>query len=99
MPNVRTDDGVNISYQTRGDGPRNILFMHGWAGSSTYWDPLLRYLDLTGLRAITFDMRGHGASDQAETGFSLDRIAEDALAVADGAGAQRFRGRRLQHEW
>lgn len=90
MATVRTDDGVNISYQTRGDGPRDILFMHGWAGSSTYWDPLLRHLDLTGLRAITFDMRGHGASDRVEAGFSLDRIAGDALAVADDAGAERF---------
>jgi non-heme chloroperoxidase len=90
MPTVRTDDRVNIFYETRGDRPRDILFMHGWAGSGAYWDATLKHLDLKGLRAITFDMRGHGASDRAETGFSLERIAGDALAVADGAGAERF---------
>jgi len=90
MPTVRTDDGVNIFYETRGDGPSNLLFMHGWAGSSAYWNAMLRHLDLTGLRTITFDMRGHGESDRAETGFSLDRIAGDTWAVADDAGAEKF---------
>jgi pimeloyl-ACP methyl ester carboxylesterase len=90
MPTARTDDGINIFYQIRGDGPRNLLFMHGWAGSSSYWEELFKYLDLTGLRAITFDMRGHGESDPAESGFTLDRIAKDALAVADHAEASKF---------
>jgi pimeloyl-ACP methyl ester carboxylesterase len=90
MPSAVTDDGNNIFYKTRGDGPRNVLFMHGWAGSSAYWDELFKHLDLTGLRAITFDMRGHGESDPAESEFTLDRIAKDALAVAAHAEASEF---------
>src|SRR5688572_17740363 len=90
MPTVQTDDGINISYKSLGDGPRNLLFMHGWAGSSAYWDEMLRYLNLTGLRTVTYDMRGHGESERAETGLTLDRIARDALAVADHAGASQF---------
>ncbi|MCM3871316.1 MAG: alpha/beta hydrolase [Pyrinomonadaceae bacterium] len=90
MTTVRTADGISISYKTLGDGPRNLLFMHGWAGSSSYWDELLKHLNLAGLRAITYDMRGHGESDRAETGFTLDHIAQDALAVADYAGADKF---------
>jgi len=64
--------------------------MHGWAGSGSYWDELLKHLDLGGLRAITYDMRGHGDSDRAETGFTFDHIAQDALAVADHSGAGKF---------
>jgi non-heme chloroperoxidase len=90
MTTVRTADEINLSYNTFGDGPRNLLFMHGWAGSGSYWDELLKHLDLGGLRAITYDMRGHGESDRAETGFTLDHIAQDALAVADDAGADKF---------
>lgn len=90
MTTVRTADGISISYKTLGDGPRNLLFMHGWAGSGSYWDEMLKHLDLGGLRAITYDMRGHGESDRAETGFTLDHIAQDTLAVADHAGADKF---------
>ena len=90
MTTFRTADGISIAYKTLGDGPRNLLFMHGWAGSGSYWDEMLKHLDLGGLRAITYDMRGHGDSDRAETGFTFDHIAQDALAVADDAGAGKF---------
>ena len=89
MSTARTDDGVQLSYQTRGQGPRNLLFMHGWGGSGAYFDELLKYVDLSGLRAITFDLRGHGDSDKAEHGYTLDRFARDAFEVADAAGAER----------
>ena len=90
MPTALTDDGLNISYEVRGDGPADLLLMHGWAGSGAYWDETVGQLDLGGLRVITYDMRGHGGSGRAEKGFDLERIAGDALAVADAAGAERF---------
>ena len=88
MPTARTDDGVALSYRTTGDGPRNLLFMHGWGGSGAYFDELLEHLDLTGLRAITFDFRGHGDSEKAE-GFTDERLGRDAFAVADAVGADQ----------
>ena len=87
MESIRTDDGVNLAYRTHGEGSLNLLFMHGWAGSGAFFDETIKYLDLTGLRAITYDLRGHGASDKPETGYTLDRFALDAFAVADAAGA------------
>ena len=98
MPAVTTDDGVSISYATAGEGPPHLLFMHGWAGSGRYFDATIEHLDLTRLRAVTFDLRGHGSSDPATDGYTLERIAADALAVADAAGARRVRRPRLQHE-
>lgn len=85
MPTTRTEDGVTISYRVHGNGQRNLLFMHGWAGSGAYYDETLKHLELAGLRAITVDLRGHGASDKTETGYTLDRFARDVLAVADHA--------------
>ena len=87
MPTIQTDDSVNLVYCVRGDGPRNLLFMHGWAGSGAFFDETIQHLDLAGLRAITYDFRGHGGSDKAETGYTLDRFTQDAFTVADAAGA------------
>jgi pimeloyl-ACP methyl ester carboxylesterase len=64
--------------------------MHGWAGSGRYFEPTVRQLDLTRLRAVTYDLRGHRGSGPADGDWSLERLAADALAVADAAGADDF---------
>jgi pimeloyl-ACP methyl ester carboxylesterase len=85
---VTTDDGVAISYATAGEGPPDLLFMHGWAGSGRYFDATIAHLP--GMRAVTYDLRGHRESTPGADGFTLERIAADALAVADAAGLDRF---------
>jgi len=90
MPTTRSNDDVQIAYRTVGDGPTNVLFMHGWAGSGAYFDQTLGHLDLSRLRAITLDLRGHGDSGRADRGYTLDQITDDVIAVADAAGADRF---------
>ncbi len=90
MPTATTDDGLTLDYATVGDGPPDLLFMHGWAGSRGYFDSTIEHLDPTGLRAVTYDLRGHGESAPANDGYSLDGIAADALAVADAAGLTEF---------
>ena len=87
---ARTDDGTAIAYRTRGTGPTDVFFMHGWGGSGAYFDEMLKYVDLSGLRVTTVDLRGHGASDKPQGTYSLDRLAHDMLSVADAVGAQRF---------
>jgi pimeloyl-ACP methyl ester carboxylesterase len=90
MPAVTTDDGVALSYATAGEGPPHLLFMHGWAGSGRYFDATIERLDLTRLGVVTYDLRGHRESDPASDGYTLERIAADALAVADAAGLDEF---------
>jgi non-heme chloroperoxidase len=87
---VQTDDGVTIAYKTIGDGPRNLLFSHGWGGSSSgfFWQEMLAHLDLTDLRMILVDARGHGESEKVTTGFTNERFAQDMFAVADAVGAE-----------
>ena len=51
---------------------------------------MLKYLDLSGLRVTTVDLRGHGASDKPEGSYSLDRLTQDMLAVTDAIGARQF---------
>lgn len=90
MAFVQTDDGVRISYRVIGEGPLTALFMHGWGGSGAYFDETLKYLDLTRLRAVTIDLRGHGDSDKPDHGYTDERFAKDAFAVADDVGAGKI---------
>jgi pimeloyl-ACP methyl ester carboxylesterase len=90
MPAVTTDDGVALSYASAGDGPTTLLCLHGWAGSGRYFDATIEHLDLTRLRVVTYDLRGHRDSGPSAGGYTLERIAADALAVAGAAGVRDF---------
>ena len=39
---VLTDDGVRLAYTTAGQGPHNLLLLHGWAGSANNWSGFAR---------------------------------------------------------
>ena len=90
MAVAQSDDGARISYETSGNGSLPLVLLHGWGGSASYWREMVSQLDLAGLRVIVPSYRGHGDSDKAATGYTLDQLAKDVLAVADTAGAQRF---------
>jgi len=83
---IDTDDGISLAYRSVGDGPAGVLFLHGWAGSAAYFDETFDCLDRARTRLVTFDLRGHGASDKTATDFSLDRLATDTLTVMDATG-------------
>jgi pimeloyl-ACP methyl ester carboxylesterase len=89
MPVARTSDGIEIAYRAVGEGPPRVIFMHGWAGSGSYFDETLKHLDLSRLCAITFDFRGHGHSGPGQA-YGLDELAADVIAVADAAEAESF---------
>lgn len=89
---VITDDGVRLAYKTIGDGPGNLLLLHGWGGSANSWNGFIRALDPLKFRAISYDIRGHGDSDKVATGFTDECFARDAFAVADAANARKFTG-------
>jgi pimeloyl-ACP methyl ester carboxylesterase len=77
-------EGVDLAYQSTGTGA-DVLFLHGWAGSGAYFDETIAHLDATRTRATTFDFRGHGRSAEGVAPWSLELVAEDALAVMDAA--------------
>ncbi|WP_426756252.1 alpha/beta fold hydrolase [Myxococcus sp. Y35] len=90
MPSTSAKDGTSLHYRVVGDGPRTVVLVHGWMVSGAVWDSLVERLDLSGLRLVIPDMRGSGKSGRPETGYGLETLASDVLAVADASGAQRF---------
>jgi len=75
---------VRLSYKRAAEGPHNLLLMHGWAGSANSWDGVIKALDLPRFRAIAGHFSGAPRLRQsATTVFTDERLARDALAIAD----------------
>ena len=56
--------------------------MHGWPLSSDTFDDLAMALADAGLRAIAYDRRGFGRSQQPWDGYDYDTLADDLAAVS-----------------
>ena len=87
---------VNIAYQVVGDGPFDLVLVHGWIQSfDPGWeiDAIKRfYLRLASFsRLILFDKRGTGLSDRVEPGAlpTLETRMDDMRAVMDAVGSER----------
>ena len=90
MPTTTTDDGVKIAYRTIGDGPLNVVLVHGWMVSSAVWTTMLESFESHGLKLIVPDLRGTGASDKPASGYGIERHAKDVMAVAAAEKASSF---------
>lgn len=90
---VKTPDGLTIAAQEWGNpaGPE-ILFIHGFSQSHLSW---MRQVDselAKEFRIVTYDLRGHGASDKPEDPARYkDNKAwgDEVKAVMDAAGLKR----------
>jgi pimeloyl-ACP methyl ester carboxylesterase len=69
---------------------RGVVAVHGLGQTAWVWAPVARRLGGPRgvVRFVTMDLRGHGLSDApTEDGaYDLDRLADDVVAVAEGAG-------------
>lgn len=82
---ITTKDGTRIFYKDW--GPKNaqpVVFHHGWPLSADDWDNQMLFFLSQGYRVTAHDRRGHGRSDQTDTGNEMDTYAAD---VAELAGA------------
>jgi len=86
---------VNIAYQVVGDGPLDLVFVHGWVSHvELAWEEptLARFLERLASfsRLILFDKRGTGLSDRVAVDAlpTLEQRMDDLRAVMDAAGSQ-----------
>lgn len=82
MP-VTHSRGVGITWEERGEGDPLLLVM-GHRFSSRMWHWTLPAL-AEHRRVITFDNRGTGGSDAPRGPYTMQQLADDALAVLDAA--------------
>lgn len=86
MPMIETRDGTRLYVKSWGDGPPVVL-IHGWPLSGDSWDPVSHALAEAGFRAIAYDRRGFGRSDQPSGGYDYNTFADDLSDVMAATGA------------
>ncbi|GAB3339029.1 alpha/beta hydrolase [Chromohalobacter beijerinckii] len=84
MATITTRDGTNVFYKDWGaKDAQPIVFHHGWPLSADDWDSQMLFFLSQGYRVIAFDRRGHGRSDQTDTGNDMDTYADDTAELVN----------------
>ena len=83
-------DGRKLAGEIQGEGPAMVL-CHGLSATRRYVVHGSKHLPRRGYRLITYDARGHGASDPAPA-YEYDGLGEDLDAVIEATGAAEDRG-------
>jgi non-heme chloroperoxidase len=82
MPYVNSEDNTALFYRDWGTG-EPVVFCAAWALSSVEWlYQMMAVLD-SGRRAVAYDRRGHGRSDDPGRGYDYDTLADDLATVVD----------------
>ena len=87
MNHIQTKDDVRLRVKDWGRG-RAVVMMHGWPLSSDTFDDLGMAIANAGMRAIAYDRRGFGRSQQPWDGYDYDTLADDLAAVIDQTNAE-----------
>jgi len=87
MPTITTSDNCRLYVKDQGKG-RPVVMMHGWPLSADTFDDLSIAIADAGMRAISYDRRGFGRSDQPWNGYDYDTLADDLADVMQQCDAR-----------
>jgi pimeloyl-ACP methyl ester carboxylesterase len=81
-------DGVKLFYEEAGAGDPPMVFVHGWTCNHSYFNPQLEHFK-SSHRVVSVDLRGHGASDQPDDGYTMAGLADDVAWMCAELGVDR----------
>jgi 3-oxoadipate enol-lactonase len=89
MSYARSSDGIRLHYEVLGrSGTPAVLMIQGLGADKHGWDmqriPLAMHY-----RVIALDNRGAGRSDKPFGHYTLEQMADDAIAVLDAVGVEQ----------
>lgn len=90
MP-FQTHDGAQLNVVESGSGPETLVLLHGLLFSQRMFDAQVEALGAR-FRCIRMDFRGQGDSEVTKSGYDLDTLADDVIALIeslDGDGPSR----------
>ena len=87
MASITTRDGVSLYVKDWGRG-RPVVLLHGWPLSADTFDDLGMAIANAGMRAIAYDRRGFGRSDQPWGGYAYVTMATDLADVLEKTSAR-----------
>lgn len=79
---VKSSDGVEIAFETKGSGDITLVFIHGWSCDKSYWNNQVNELSKN-YKVVIIDLAGHGASGLYRENFTIDLFGEDVTAVVN----------------
>lgn len=84
-----TANGIAINYTLEGpaNGPAVVL-SHSLATDLSMWDPTVPVLE-DRFRVLRYETRGHGGTDAPKGAYTLEQLADDALALLKALGIER----------
>jgi 3-oxoadipate enol-lactonase len=87
---IKVTNGARLSVDVAGpiDAPTLILG-NSLGTDKRLWDPQMEAF-ARALRVVRFDTRGHGQSDAPDGPYTLDRLGQDVVDIADALGIERF---------
>jgi len=78
---ARISGNLNVVQDGPPDGPV-VLLIHGLAGSTTWWDPVVPVLARK-FRVVRVDLRGHGRSPRPRRGYDTSTHARSVAEALD----------------
>ncbi|WP_241158395.1 alpha/beta fold hydrolase [Cohnella candidum] len=81
MQNADSNMDYLPAFEHKGSGVP-IVLLHGFCGSRRYWYDVLPVLS-SHYHVIVPDLRGHGSSPVSEGTYTMERLADDTLALLD----------------
>jgi 3-oxoadipate enol-lactonase len=88
MPMIETQPALRLAVDDGGSGP-TVILLHGLAGWKELWTETIAALRTAGFRAIAYDQRGHGESDDGDRPWSIGDLADDLAGLLDRLDIER----------
>ena len=82
-------NGLRYHYYYDNLGKTPILLLHGLASTGRIWEKAAQHLAEHGFSLYALDIRGHGNSDQAETGYDFETISQDIAGFVQACDLNR----------
>jgi len=79
---VMSSDGVEISFEIKGEGKPAIIFIHGWTNPRTIWNDQMDYFSKS-YTAIAIDLPGSGRSGHNRANWTIEAFGQDVISVMD----------------
>src|SRR5215472_12349960 len=85
---IRTSDGVELSFDIAGADPPWFLFVHGGGADRSHLAPQFQFFSQRN-RSINLDLRGYGKSGRSEKYGTIEQYAEDLADLCNQLNIQK----------
>jgi pimeloyl-ACP methyl ester carboxylesterase len=71
---------IELQIRDHENGGEAVIFLHFGGGNLVMWQGVVPYFQ-EDYRLVLFDLKGHGKSDKPKTGYHIDQLAQEVIAV------------------